>query len=250
MSTTSLYNARMESAAEIFAALKAGELDTFKKLLAGNSALANARNEQGVSLLIQARYDFRQAFVDVILNHRTNLDVFEAAALGKIDKLAKVLDAEPDAVNDWSPDGFQPIHLAAFFAQPDALRLLLERGGHIGIHSKNPLNVRAIHCAAAGRSLDCVRTLLDRGSDPNAKQAGGFTPLHSAAQNGGLEMVKALMAKGANPREKTEEGKTAQGIATEKGHIEVARFLEENTPKGTDSFIMRLSEDIQKRIEH
>jgi ankyrin repeat protein len=63
-------------------------------------------------------------------------------------------------------------------------------------------------------------------------------------------MVKVLMAKGANPREKTDEGKTAQDIATEKGHAEVAKFLEENTPKGTDSFIARLSEDIQKRIEH
>lgn len=212
--------------AEIFAALKAGELDTFKKLLAGNSTLAYARNEQGVSLLMQARYDFRQPFIDVILNHRANLDVFEAAALGKLDKLTKVLDVEPDAVNDWSPDGFQPMHLAAFFAQPDTLRLLLERGGHIGIHSKNPLNVRAIHCAAAGRSLDCVRTLLEKGSDPNARQAGGFTPLHSAAQNGSVEMVKALLSKGADRSLKTDDGKMAVDFAKEKGHADVIALLE------------------------
>ena len=240
----------MADASEIFAALKAGDHEAFKKLLAGNSALANARNEQGVSLLLQARYDFRQPFIDVILSHRANLDIFEAAALGKVDKISRILDAEPDAVNDWSPDGFQPVHLAAFFAQPDALRILLERGGHIGIHSKNQLKVRAIHCAAAGRSLDCVRTLLERGSDPNAKQAGGFTPLHSAAQNGGLEMLKALMAKGGNPRGKTDEGKTPLDIALEKGHAEVAKYLEENTPKGTDSFIGRMSEETQKRLEH
>ncbi len=212
--------------AEIFAALKAGDLDAFKKQLAGNSALANARNEQGVSLLMQARYDFRQPFIEVILKHRTGLDVFEAAALGKLDKLTKVLDVEPDAVNDWSPDGFQPMHLAAFFAQPDTLRLLLERGGHIGIHSKNPLNVRAIHCAAAGRSLDCVRTLLEKGSDPNARQAGGFTPLHSAAQNGSVEMVKALLSKGAVRSSKTDDGKMAVDFAKEKGHTDVIALLE------------------------
>jgi ankyrin repeat protein len=212
--------------AEIFAALKAGDLDAFKKLLAGNSTLANARNEQGVSLLMQARYDFRQPFIEVILKHRTGLDVFEAAALGKLDKLTKVLDVEPDAVNDWSPDGFQPMHLAAFFAQPDTLRLLLERGGHIGIHSKNPLNVRAIHCAAAGRSLDCVRTLLEKGSDPNARQAGGFTPLHSAAQNGSVEMVKALLSKGAVRSSKTDDGKMAVDFAKEKGHTDVIALLE------------------------
>ncbi len=216
----------MAEAHDIFAALKSGELDTFRKLLAGNSALANARNEQGVSLLMQARYDFRQPFVDVILKHRTNLDVFEAVALGKLDKLTKVLDAEPDAVNDWSPDGFQPMHLAAFFAQPDTLRLLLERGGHIGIHSKNALNLRAIHCAAAGRSLDCVRTLLEKGSDPNARQAGGFTPLHAAAQNGAAEMVKALLSKGADASLKTDEGKGALDFAKEKGHADVIALLE------------------------
>ncbi|MCC6151579.1 MAG: ankyrin repeat domain-containing protein [Planctomycetes bacterium] len=216
----------MAQAQEIFAALKAGDLDAFKKQLAGNSALANARNEQGVSLLMQARYDFRQPFIEVILKHRTGLDVFEAAALGKLDKLTKVLDVEPDAVNDWSPDGFQPMHLAAFFAQPDTLRLLLERGGHIGIHSKNPLNVRAIHCAAAGRSLDCVRTLLEKGSDPNARQAGGFTPLHSAAQNGSVEMVKALLSKGAVRSSKTDDGKMAVDFAKEKGHTDVIALLE------------------------
>lgn len=216
----------MAEAQEIFAALKAGDLDAFKKQLAGNSALANARNEQGVSLLMQARYDFRQPFIEVILKHRTGLDVFEAAALGKLDKLTKVLDVEPDAVNDWSPDGFQPMHLAAFFAQPDTLRLLLERGGHIGIHSKNPLNVRAIHCAAAGRSLDCVRTLLEKGSDPNARQAGGFTPLHSAAQNGSVEMVKALLSKGAVRSSKTDDGKMAVDFAKEKGHTDVIALLE------------------------
>lgn len=213
--------------AEVFAALAQGELDTFKKLLAANPALGNARNEQGVSLLMQARYEFKMAFVNVVCGYRTKLDVFEAAALGKVDKLAKILDAEPEAVNDWSPDGFQPMHLAAFFAQPDTLRLLLERGGHIGIHSKNPLNVRAIHCAAAGRSLDCVRTLLERGSDPNARQAGGFTPLHSAAQNGSLEMVRALLAKGADAALKTDDGKTALDVAKEKGHTDVIRVLEE-----------------------
>jgi len=211
---------------EIFAALKSGELDTFKKLLAGNSALANVRNEQGVSLLMQARYDFRQPFIDVILKHRTGLDVFEATALGKLDKLSRVLDIEPDSVNDWSPDGFQPLHLAAFFAQPDALRLLLERGGHVGIHSKNALNVRAIHCAAAGRSLDCVRTLLERGSDPNARQAGGFTPLHAAAQNGAAEMVKALLSKGADRTLRTDDGKAALDFAKEKGHADVISILE------------------------
>lgn len=211
---------------EIFAALKSGELDTFKKLLAGNSALANVRNEQGVSLLMQARYDFRQPFIDVILKHRTGLDVFEATALGKLDKLSRVLDIEPDSVNDWSPDGFQPLHLAAFFAQPDALRLLLERGGHVGIHSKNALNVRAIHCAAAGRSLDCVRTLLERGSDPNARQAGGFTPLHAAAQNGAAEMVKALLSKGADRTLRTDDGKAALDFAKEKGNADVISILE------------------------
>ncbi|KAA0212265.1 ankyrin repeat domain-containing protein [bacterium] len=218
----------MTGASEIFAALKAGDLDGFRKLLAGNSALANARNEQGVSLLMQARYEFKMAFVEALLGYRAKLDVFEAAALGKLDKLARILDAEPAAVNEWTSDGFQPQHLAAFFAQPDALRLLLERGGQIGIHSKNALSVRAIHCAAAGRSLACVNLLLERGADPNARQAGGFTPLHSAAQNGSVEMVKVLLERGADHTLATDDGRLALDFAKEKGHAGVVALLEKS----------------------
>jgi ankyrin repeat protein len=55
-------------------------------------------------------------------------DVFEAAALGEVETLRTLLDADASGVSAWSDDGFTPLHYAAFFGRPEAARLLLERG--------------------------------------------------------------------------------------------------------------------------
>jgi hypothetical protein len=54
-------------------------------------------------------------------------DAFDAAALGDIDGLRELLDADPSRTARWSGDGFTPLHLAAWFGHPRAAELLLAR---------------------------------------------------------------------------------------------------------------------------
>jgi len=42
--------------------------------------------------------------------------------------LTELLAEDPELVDAMSGDGFTPLHLAAFFGQADAVRLLLARG--------------------------------------------------------------------------------------------------------------------------
>jgi ankyrin repeat protein len=42
--------------------------------------------------------------------------------------------------------------------------------------------------------------LLDRGADPNARAAGGETPLHYAARFGDVSLARLLLDRGAEPR--------------------------------------------------
>ena len=55
---------------------------------------------------MQALYERRTADVDAILATNPELDVFEAAALGRSDRVEELVSADPSLANAWSVDGF------------------------------------------------------------------------------------------------------------------------------------------------
>ena len=67
-----------------------------------------------------ALYTNRATIADAVLAlpaARDSLSIHEAAAAGVVARLETILAADPDAANAWSPDGFQPLGLAAFFGR-------------------------------------------------------------------------------------------------------------------------------------
>lgn len=217
---------RMNTLDQLLEALAAGALDRFREVLAVDPALARARDARGVSVLLQARYHQRFDMVEACLERRADdLDVFESAALGRVDRLARLLATDPRAVDAHSADGFTPLQLATFFAEPATVRLLIQRGAVVESVSKNPMQLRAIHSAAAGGSTEIVERVLLAGADANARQHGGFTALHAAAGSGRLDMVRSLLAHGGDPKVKTDDGQTPYDIAVAKGHTAVTQLL-------------------------
>lgn len=203
------------SASTAFDLVKNGDLDALKALLASDPSHAATRNEQGVSLLMFARYQFKLDAVEAILAAGIPLDLFEAAALGKADRLRELLDAG-DSANAFAPDGMTPLGLACFFGQPEAARLLLSRGADVGTASQNPMKVAPIHAAVAGKNAEVIDLILSSNPDVNAKQQQGWTAIHSAAMHGDLALLEKLLARGADPRVKNDDGKTPLDLATEK----------------------------------
>jgi ankyrin repeat protein len=212
-------------ASELIEAIEAGKTERVRELVRDHPEAAEDRSDAGVSALMLARYHFDLEAVDAIRAVRTDLDVFEAATLGDVDRLRELLDADPSLANAWSPDKGNPLHFAAFFAQPDAAGLLLERGAEPNAVAGSFGHVQPLHSAAAGRSAEIVAMLLDAGADPNARQDGGFTPIHAAAQNGDRPMAEDLLARGADPTLTTDDGRSAADFAREKGHEELAALL-------------------------
>jgi uncharacterized protein len=136
------------------------------------------------------------------------LSVFEAAAFGRLDRLAGILDDNPAQAKAVSGDGFTALHLAIFGGQEEAARLLLELGADPNTLSRNEaVRVPPLGTAAFVRSVPMARLLLDSGADVNGRGEGGFTALHSAAQNGDEELVRLLLERGADPTLATEDGK-------------------------------------------
>jgi ankyrin repeat protein len=206
-------------------AVRAGDMSRTTELLGEDPALARASDENGVSALLNAHYHGRTEIVNLLLGTGLVPDVFEAAALGDVDRLSERLEADPTLVGRHAPDGFTLLQLASFFGHPEAVELVLEAGADVGVAAKNETRVTALHSAAAARQVDIARRLIECGADVKAQQEGGFTALHAAAQNGDLELARLLLEHGANPSTPAADGRTPLAIAEAEGHEEVAALL-------------------------
>ncbi len=156
-----------------------------------------ARNEQGVSALMLARYHSQTEIVQVLLDAAPELDVFEAAALGVVERLAALIDEDPSKAKARSADDTTALHFAAFFNQPACARLLVEHGADVHAVSPTFGNVTPLHSAAAADSLEIVRLLVEHGADVNARQQGNFTALDAAVQNENEALQAYLVEHGA-----------------------------------------------------
>jgi ankyrin repeat protein len=154
------------------------------------------------------------------------IDIFDASALGMVDRIAAVLKEDPAGVSAYAQDGFYPLGLAAFFGHTAAVRALIAAGADVHATARNAFKVQPIHAAAASRNLDIVRAVLESGADPNVPQQQGFVPLHEAASSGNREMAELLVKHGANPRLANEAGKSSIDLARDKGHPDLAAWLE------------------------
>jgi uncharacterized protein len=207
-----------------FELLGKGDAEGLRRLFEEDPGTAEARDASGVSLLMHSLYRGRRDLAELIAA-RKPLDIFEAASLGKLERL-KDCAGDGATVNSRSNDGFTALHFACFFGQPDAARLLIEMGALVDAVASNPMKLMPLHSAASARNLEAARLLLEHGAPINARQQWGWAPIHAAAQNGDRAMVEMMLKHGADPKLSNDEGKTPAMVAREKGHAEIAALLE------------------------
>ena len=209
-----------------FEAIKKGDRAAVERELAADPALARAE-EDGVTAVLLATYYGKEELAQLLAKRKGDLTVFEAAAVGDLAQVRAHVERDPSLVSAYSPDGFFPLGLAAFFRRPEVVDFLIAKGADVKAVAKNAMQVTALHSAVAdGGHSRIAKALVAAGADVNVKQRHGWTPLHGAAHSGDREVVELLLAHGADPDVKHQEGKTALDLAREKGHADVVALLE------------------------
>ena len=80
---------------DLLDAVSADDAARVTELVAADPFLATVRDRDGVSAIMRSRYRFDRATTDALLAVDPELDVFEATALGYIDRLRERLDEDP-----------------------------------------------------------------------------------------------------------------------------------------------------------
>src|SRR5215211_8913651 len=211
-------------------AIKQGDREEVERQLDEDPSLIHVR-EDGLSPIMIAAYHGQPEIASFLADKTVALTIFEAAATGKINNILRLLARDPQLVNAYAADGFQPLGLACFFGHLDVADYLIKAGAPVNSPSRNEMKAAPIQSAASAGHEKIVELLLKHGADPNIREQGGYTPLHAAAQNGDVEMIRTLLYGGADLALRSDDGKFPVNRALEAGHTEAAKRLEEGITK-------------------
>ena len=122
-------------------------------------------------------------------------DIEKAAREGDLDAVKKLLQSNPELVNEANKYGMTPLFWAAQQGNLDLAKLLVDKGADINVLS--PIFGTALHRAVFMGHDQIAEYLLDKGAQTTAQNSTG-TVLHTAAIRGNLEAAKLLIDKGAD----------------------------------------------------
>lgn len=195
------------------------------ELLLTKGADVNARNKHGVTPLITSVLKAGEDLVGILLakgadvnaETRTGATALHCAAWqGRVDA-AKLLISHGANVNAKDRMGNTPLRHAAMCGYKELARLLIAEGADIPV----PL----VHWAAFMGESGKVNSHLEKGTDVDAKDDNGRTPLLFAVLGSEREVAEFLLAKGADVNARGRNNETLLHVVAERGRKDMAEFL-------------------------
>ena len=134
--------------------------------------------------------------IELLLEHGATRDLAVAAAIGDLDRVRQILDAEPSRIRETRPSGRRPLSAAVEAGHEAVARLLLERGADPNWGEPTAPTGRSLQAASSAGRRDLVELLLAYGADPNSAVDSSGNAVSAAATP---EIRTLLVAHGGAP---------------------------------------------------
>jgi ankyrin repeat protein len=198
-----LVGAGAARAGEIHDAAREGQLQTIKKLVAGDPALVNATDgDKRTPLHWACRGDYRELVehlvaggADVNALDRNQIAPLHSAASRGYTSIAGLLIDNGADIDPADYEQQTPLHYACMNARAETARLLLNRGADVESRNSRGRTPLILNARQNG-DVKTGRVLLDHGADMNATDKYGSTPLELSAWRGYREYVALLIDRG------------------------------------------------------
>ena len=149
-------------------AARAGHTDVVDVLLR-HHADVNALDHRGGTALMEAchggpwKSEPAEEIIQLLLDHGAQLDLFQAAATGRTDLIASILDRDGSLIDTADNRGRTALFHAAHNNRFAAVKLLVERGADV--NRSDAVGIAALHRTSGQCSDELIQYLIDHGAD-------------------------------------------------------------------------------------
>jgi ankyrin repeat protein len=138
-------------------------------LLVRYHADVNAVDNDGMTPIMQAchagpwKSTPADDIVQLLLDHNAQVDLFQAAAMGRTDLIDSLLDRDNKLIDTTDNDGNTALFHAAHNNRFEAVKLLVERGADV--NRSDAVGIAALHRTSQECSDELIQYLIDHGAD-------------------------------------------------------------------------------------
>jgi ankyrin repeat protein len=228
-------------------AVLSGDLETVEQGLHRDPALLYSRDAHGQSVYLLACYAGQVALASLFESKGLELDVYEAAAGGKVERVNQLLRPAPGMVNMPNLAGDTPLHVAALCHRSEVIENAITYGPDFGLRNPRRKNSTAAHLgfeSSPERAAEAMAfAMIGNGLDPNLANVDGDTILHCAARRDHPRVIRLLLQKGAVANAKNTAGQTPLDIAVTGGNVGAASLLRNAASIPRDYYAQRYCYD-------